>query len=157
MASPSPLSPDRISLCQQPCPPVLCHQLLTCGCLTHTRTGPHLQPGTLPSWSSRAESFGNLSFMRRDQGADRAGGPPQQVPKCGEEFRWPVTPLPHLGPGSLSLQDNHIRKLLSAISCLCLQVTLSLLSYSGPPTAQASNHSVIDPLTTLSFCEGSEN
>lgn len=142
MASPSLLSPDRISLCQQPCPPVLCHQLLTCGCLTHTRTGPHLQPGTLPSWSSRAESFGNLSFMRRDQGADRAGGPPQQVPKCGEEFRWPVI------PPTWGLVHFHCR---TTTLGSCCQPFPAFASRSPCPSCPTLGHPQPKPLTTLSL------
>lgn len=100
-----------------------------------------MQPGTLPSWSSRAESFGNLSLTRRDQGADRAGGPLQQLPKCGEEFRWPVTP-------TRGLAHFHCR---TATSESCCQPFPAFASRSPCPSCPTLGHPRPKPLTTLSL------
>lgn len=146
MAPPSLLSPDPISLCQQPCPPVLCHQLLTCRCLTHTHRPPFAARNTSflePRGPSHLETSLSCGVIRVQ--IEQVGRLHSSRNACGEEFRWPIT-------STWGLAHFHCRTTTSGNVC---QPFPAFASRSLCPSCPTLGHPRPKSLTTRSLTAAS--
>lgn len=154
--------------CQQPCPPLLCHRLLSFKCLAHTQ-----QPQRLPSWGSRAESFGNLSLMSSViKVLIRQVGLPHRVLSLGGErggeFRWPITSASARFTFTAGDGDGEgvmwmpltmpAHGTASRFLPLPFKAALSCPPHSGPSQARPLIYPLTDHSSLLwPHCRGSEN